>query len=281
MQIATPATRATPLQPEMGRPSARKATVPVGVPAAVETVAVSATDWPNVEEPTGLAVSTVVVAAGPATVCVIPGEVLPPWEALPVYTAVMVWTPDGSVLTVQVATPPTDSVENVQAVMVVAPKRNATVPSGAPVGAGVTVAVKVTGEPAAVAATSWVTAVVVAVLATVCTKLLDVLVANDVEPLYTALMVCAPPASALVVQVATPEALSGTLPQPGMVVTPSRNVTLLFGMPLPEVTVAVNVTASPKALVAELPVSTVPVGAGLTVCVRGLELLAAKLPPPR
>lgn len=85
VQVATPAASVAAAQPEIAVPSDRNATLPVGVPDPEVTVAVSVTDCPAAAEPAGLAASAVAVAGGATvvTVCVRPGDVLPPCDALP------------------------------------------------------------------------------------------------------------------------------------------------------------------------------------------------------
>ena len=86
-------------------------------------------------------------------------------------------------------------------------------PSGAPVGAGATVAVSVTAAPAAAGfgeTTSVVAVLVPEVI--VSTNTLDVDVKNPALPEYTAVMLCAPTARLLVVNVATPEPSGVTVP---------------------------------------------------------------------
>lgn len=121
-------------------------------------------------------------------------------------------------LTVQVATP-AESGAKVQAVMVVAPNLNATVPVGAPE-AEETVAVKVTDVPETLEAALCASVVVVGVTATVCVTPDETLVANDEEPPNVAVMLCVPPGRAVVTQSAGTPALRATAPQPGIVVAP-------------------------------------------------------------
>jgi hypothetical protein len=44
--VTVPATSGRPVQPAMAEPPSSKVTLPVGVPAPLVTVAVSATGWP-------------------------------------------------------------------------------------------------------------------------------------------------------------------------------------------------------------------------------------------
>lgn len=89
-------------------------------------------------------------------------------------------------------------------------------------------------------------------------------VASELSPEYSAVMLCVPTASVLVVYVAMP-ADKATLPS---VVAPSRNVTEPVGCEVPEIrdTVAVNVTAVPvTTLLAEAVSTTWVAASALTV----------------
>ena len=96
---------------------------------------------------------------------------------------------------------------------------------------------------------------------TVWATLLEVLVARFAVPLYIALMEWVPPLNAEVVNVAVP-ALSAPVP---MVVAPSLKVTLPVGVPTPDVTFEVNVTACPKIEGFRDEATVVAVGAGWCV----------------
>jgi len=141
---------------------------------------------------------------------------------------------------VNVAVPPL----SVPVPSVAVPSLNVTVPVGVLVADEVTVAVKATGAPRFDALFDETTAVELAALFTVCVRA-DMLPAKLASPPYTAVIECAPPASAEVVSVAVPP-LSVPVPS---VAAPSLNVTVPVGVPEPAAgfTVAVNVTAWPKA----------------------------------
>src|SRR5205085_2252613 len=122
------------------------------------------------------------------------------------------------------------------------PSRKVTVPSAVPE-AAVTVAVNVTGSATSVPPLD-ARVVVVAAFAggfTVCVtggETADAL--NDAPPVYWAVIVCVPVASADVVSVATPLAFTPPVPIDDPL---SKNVTVpLVGVPPPDVIVAVNVT---------------------------------------
>lgn len=109
----------------------------------------------------------------------------------------------------------------------------------------VTVAVKITAAPALDGLFEETTVVELAALFTVCARAADELPAKFVSPPNTAVIVWAPPVSADVVNAAIPP-LNVAEPR---TVEASLNVTVPVGVPEPAVgfTVAVNVTASPKA----------------------------------
>ncbi len=85
-------------------------------------------------------------------------------------------------------------------------------PSGAPVGAGLTVAVNVTLCPDAAGFGLAVSAVVVTLRFTTSSTGADVEVANVEFPEYTAVIECDPVPSVDVVKVATPEAFTVPVP---------------------------------------------------------------------
>ena len=90
------------------------------------------------------------------------------------------------------------------------------------------------------------------------------------------MIVCPPALSADVESVATPP---DSVPVPRVAV-PSLNVTVPVGVPVPEVTVAVNVTDCPNVLGFADDVSAVVVHAALTVCVTAVDVLVAWLVVP-
>jgi hypothetical protein len=120
-----------------------------------------------------------------------------------------------------------------------------TIPVGVRVAEDVTVAVKVTAAPAVDGLFDETAVVELAALFTVCESAAEVLPAKFVSPPYTAVIACAPPTRANVVNAPTPP-LSVPVPR---AVEPSLNVTVPVGVPEPAVgfTVAVNVTPCPKA----------------------------------
>jgi hypothetical protein len=73
-----------------------------------------------------------------------------------------------------------------------------------PVAGDVTVAVKITADPALDGLFDEATVVVLVALFTVCVKVAEVLPAKFVSPPYTAVIVCDPPARPDVVSVAVP-----------------------------------------------------------------------------
>jgi len=109
------------------------------------------------------------------------------------------------------------------------------------------------------------------VLFTFCVTALDVLTLKLGSPLYCTVIECAATERVAVTKVACPAA-SARVPR---TFAPSMKVTLPIGVPWVEVTVAVNVTVSPKT-VGVLEVVTVAfVLAGVTVCVMTDDVLVA------
>src|ERR1700691_1262199 len=85
VHLATPPTRTTLTQPEMGLPLLVKVTVPVGVPppgGLALTVSVKVTDWPDADPDGADELSTEVVES-PSTTCVSGAEVEVAKLALP------------------------------------------------------------------------------------------------------------------------------------------------------------------------------------------------------
>src|SRR3954464_14567519 len=126
-------------------PSMANTTGPVGVPApgaGTLTVAVNVTGFPKLAEPGGAATRATVVGAR-LTTWFSPGEVLPRKLASPPYTAVIGWFATENAAVVNANEPPT----RVPVPSGVAPSNSVTEPVGdpEPAGAGVTVAVSVTG----------------------------------------------------------------------------------------------------------------------------------------
>ena len=122
-----------------------KVTLPLGVPeAAGLTVAVNATELPD-RIGFALAVSTVVVVS--CIISVRAADRLEASFALPLYAAMMEWDPMARELVVKLAAPDPFNVTGEPSAVV--PSLKVTVPdgTGAPCGAAVTVAVKVTGVP--------------------------------------------------------------------------------------------------------------------------------------
>lgn len=221
-------------EPRIVAPSL-KVTVPVGVPAplAALTVASSTTDWPNVDG-FGVETTTVVVAGDVDTTWVRTDDVLPPWLASPLYTAVIEWLPTESVDVDNDAVPAL----SVTVPMGLAPSRNCTVPV-AP--AGDTVAVNVTLSPKVEGFRDDESAVVVATTTpfTTCVTTDEVLPAWLASPLYTALIWWFPTDSVDVDNDAVAP-LRLTVPS-GL--APSKNCTVPVD-PAGD-TVAVNATLSP------------------------------------
>src|SRR5438552_13201934 len=178
----------------------------------------------------------------------------------------MLWAPILRIEVVKVAWPLPSSVP---VPMLLAPSRNVTVPVGAPEPGATaeTVAVKVTAWPKAEGLLSEVTVVEVLAWLTVCVGNDPVLGLKLASPAYCAVMLCAPTLRVEVAKVACP--LPSNVPVP-MLLAPSRNVTAPVGVPEPGATaetVAVKVTAWPKAEGLLSEVTVVEVLAWLTVCV--------------
>ena len=115
-------------------------TVPDGVPAVADTIAVNVTELPNLEG-FGDAIRPVVVAAVPM-VSVTAAPVLAAKLGLPSYAAVIVWTPAVSRLVESDASPFVSGAVPIT----VAPSENVTVPDGVPA-PDETAAVNVTVPP--------------------------------------------------------------------------------------------------------------------------------------
>jgi hypothetical protein len=158
----------------------RNATVPVGVPEVVVTVAVKVTVWPAVEgfseEATAVAVAALV---GIFTVCVRIAEVLVVNVVSPPKMAVMECAPAASAEVVRVVCPATSSVP---VPIVVVPSRKVTIPVGVPIELLLTVAVNVTDCPVVEGLIDEVTTVVVVVTVTVCVSGAELLLPKVASP---------------------------------------------------------------------------------------------------
>jgi len=159
---------------------------------------------------------------------------------LPVKAAVMTWLPvvSAEVLKVAMPLPFTATLD----ASVVAPSLKVTAPVGVPL-VDVTVAVKVTDCPNVDGLGAEVTAVDVAPC-TICAAAVPLLPAKLVPSVNVAVMLWLPTARFVVLNVATPLALTATAE--ANVVAPSVNFTVPLGVPVVAVTVAVNVTDCPK-----------------------------------
>jgi hypothetical protein len=217
-----------------------KLTEPAGVPVgAGVTVAVKVTVCPAVAG-FGATLKVVVVATVRAlTVTLWTVEVELANPALLENIAVRLNTPAGRLLVVNIATPEELTFPLPSSVP---PLKKFTVPNGVPVGAGVTVAVNVTGCPATAGFGVTTKVVVVTVWAFTVT-----LWAVEVEPLnpalleYVAVRLSTPSGRLLVVNVAIPKEL--TVPFPNSV-APLKKLTVPNGVPVGAgVTVAVKVTS--------------------------------------
>jgi hypothetical protein len=217
-----------------------KVTKPRGVPVgAGVTVAVKVTNCPAVAG-FGTTVKVVVVTVSALTVTLRAAEVEPANPGLPENTAVRLNTPAGRLLVVNVATPEELTVPLPNSVP---PLKKFTVPNGVPVGAGVTVAVNVTGCPAVAGFGATTNVVVVTVWALTCTITADeVEVANPALPEKTAVMLDGPSGRLLVVNVATPEELISAIPRD---VAPLKK-SILSAPVGTGATVAVHVTSWPE-----------------------------------
>jgi hypothetical protein len=149
-QVALPAVTVTVPQPAIVVPLSVKATVPVGAPlpggaTPIDAVYVtcSPTTAPFDDEP------RVVSVEAWDTVSTTAGDVLVPYEPLPLYVAVKLCEPTVAGAAVHVATPLPFSVLAAHPVTVVGPSLNATVPAGVPSSAAVplTLAVSVSASP--------------------------------------------------------------------------------------------------------------------------------------
>ncbi len=151
-----------------------------------------------------------------------------------------------------------------------APSRNVTVPDGmAPAGLLATVAVKVTWLLNSDGLTDEVTLVVVGWFVTVWTTGLDVDCPYEALPPYVAVIVCVPPDRLVVAKDATLLPDKAAVP---MVVAPSENVTVpVVGVPELDRTVAVKVTETLYAVVADDCVRVVVEFALTTVTVTGVD----------
>src|SRR5216684_2488487 len=284
LQVADAAASACAPQPVMVVPASLKFTVPVGVPApgaVALMVAVNVTDWPNTD---GFAdeLRLVVVDAW-LTVCVSVALVLVVKLVSPLYTAVMLCAPTASELLLQVADAAASACAP-QPVMVVPASLKFTVPVGVPAPGAVAlmVAVNVTDWPNTDGFADELRLVVVDAWLTVCVSVALVLVVKLVSPLYTAVMLCAPTASELLLQVAD-AAASACAPQPVMVVPASLKFTVPVGVPAPgavALMVAVNVTDWPNTDGFADELRLVVVDAWLTVCVSVALVLVVKLVSP-
>jgi len=176
--------------------------------------------------------------AAALTVCVSAADVLPVKFPAPPYTAVRLWLPALKAEVVKVATPEAFSVPVPNEVV---PSLNVTVPLGVPP-PEVTVAVNVTAPPYVDGLGNDVRDVELVAAMTVCVNAADVLVVKFPSLPYAAVRLWLPAFNAEVAKVATPETFNVPLPS---VAAPSLNVTVPVGVPPPEVTVAVNVTAPP------------------------------------
>jgi hypothetical protein len=193
---------------------------------------------------------------------------LPAVLAFPAYAAVTVVAPAGSVVTANLVEPFT----RVPVPSTVEPALKVTDPV-AKVVAELTTAVNVTDSPSAAGLTDEKSCVVVAAWFTVWCTTADVLFADDVFPLYAAVMAYVPAAKVRVVMVATPCGLSEAVPR-GTV--PFLNVTVPAGTDppaMPLATAAVKVIAWPYADGFALEVSVVVVGSELIVCLNTVEVL--------
>jgi len=223
----------------------RNVTEPEAVPdpgALTETVAVKVTGWPatvgSAED-----VSAVVVASL-FTVWVKDVE-LAEKLASPPYAAVMRCDPIAKVEVLQLARPLASSDTVASAVE---PSLKVTLDVGTPLPGevAVTVAVNVTCWPNTEVEADELTCVLVAALFTTCgaTVSLPLLFAHPLVPAKLAVIVCEPTGSAEVLKEAWPEASMEI--DDASTVAPSRNVTVPVGVPEPDVTVAVKVTAWPN-----------------------------------
>jgi hypothetical protein len=146
--------------------------------------------------------------------------------------------------TLSVAIP---AAETVDVPTAVEPSKNVTFPEKAPPNPVVplctTVAVNWSAAPATAGFEAAAIVVVVAIGCIVSFTVLDVEVRLFASPPYCAVIVCGPPASALVVSMVVPVALSVAVP---IGVVPSRNVTIPVGIaPSARATTEVNVTLIP------------------------------------
>jgi hypothetical protein len=166
--------------------------------------------------------------------------VLPVKFESPPYTAVMVSVPTGSVVVVKLAALPLREALP----RLVLPLLNVTVPVAVPPNCPETVAVKVTDWPEGEGFSDEVKVVVEPAFPTTWLTAVDVLPAKSESPPYAAVMESVPTGSAVVVKLAAPP-LSAPVPREFVLF---RNVTFspLGGAPLPEDTVALRVTGSPK-----------------------------------
>jgi hypothetical protein len=249
-----------------------KVTKPAGVPVgAGVTVAVKVTSCPAVAG-FGATVKVVVVTVSGLTVTLCAVEVAPANPALPENTAVRLNTPFGRLLVVNVAIPKELTVPLPNNV---APLKKFTVPRVVPVGAGVTVAVKVTDCPENAGFGATLRVIVVTVWAlTVTITAAEVEVVNPALPEKTAVMLDGPSGRLLVVNVATPDPLISTIPSD---VAPLKNCTLSSPVGI-GATVAVHVTDWPEKAGFGEQLSDVVVGRGPTAT--GTEKLASWMVSP-
>jgi hypothetical protein len=249
-----------------------KVTKPAGVPVgAGVTVAVKVTSCPAVAG-FGTTVKVVVVTVSALTVTLCAVEVAPANPVLPENTAVRLNIPFGRLLVVNVAIPKELTLPLPNNV---APSKKFTVPRVVPVGAGVTVAVKVTDCPENAGFGATFKVIVVTVWALTVTITADeVEVANPALPEKTAVMLDGPRGRLLVVNVATPEELISAIPSD---VAPLKKSTLSAPVGI-GATVAVHVTSWPEKAGFGEQLSEVVVATGPTGMVT--DWLAARMVSP-
>jgi len=238
----------------------KKSTVPSGVPVGVGVmVAVSVTVWPAM---TGFgATPSAVVVAALLTVKLTAADVEVAKLALPEYTAVRLSTPTGSAAVESVATP---EALTFPLPMLVAPLKKLTVPSKAPVGIGVMVAVRVTEAPKVEGLAEVVSTVVEVAGLTVKLTGADVEALKLVSPEYTAVRFCVPLGKAVVIKAAVPPLTATGEP---ITVLPVLKVTVPLGEPLNcGLIVAVSVIDWPNVEGLAEVASTMVVLALLTTC---------------
>ena len=179
--------------------------------------------------------------------------------------------PTTSVVVLKLAMP--EALTATLAASVVAPSVNVTVPDGTPA-ADVTVAVNITDCPNVDGFGVELTAVEVLPCTTCGVPAVPLLSAQPVVPVNDAVIVCLPTASALVLNVACPLALTATFD--AQVEAPSVNVTVPTGIPAADATVAVNVTDWPKVDGFGAELTAVVVGPSTVCAVAAVPLLFAQ-----